>query len=469
VFIASRRAKGVATIDDYESRLRLHILPAIGSLRLEDVRPSHLESMIFALREKGLASRTIRSIYYLSHGLFQKAIREGLMATNPCCLEKDEIPGKVDHNREWRQGAVFSHAEAVALICDERLPEDRRMFYGVLFLTGMRFGEGAALRWRHYDLAAARLGRLLTANSYSTRAGTEKSVKTENPRLVPVHPVLARMLAEWKLGGVARMLGTAPGTDDLIVPSREGRNRSANHMLKKFYEDLDRLGFRRRRIHDLRRTFISLALADGGRKDILRWITHGPKGDVFDDYTTLPWPALCEEIAKLKVAPPAPVPARLAAVGGSSSGPSDLDRVTFGVTVADTGPRKTRQPTGTTTESPTFELAGWTGLEPAASAVTGRRYNQLNYHPRLSPAETSTGPGRGRQSRPIHARAIYPGGTGVSIIESRPLLGPGSTHAATPATPAATPAALSRFDRRRSTVIPSGLTGTGNHKPATDN
>ena len=28
------------------------------------------------------------------------------------------------------------------------------------------------------------------------------------------------------------------------------------------------------------------------------------------------------------------------------------------------------------------ELAGWTGLEPAASGVTGRRYNQLNYHPK---------------------------------------------------------------------------------------
>ena len=26
-------------------------------------------------------------------------------------------------------------------------------------------------------------------------------------------------------------------------------------------------------------------------------------------------------------------------------------------------------------------MAGWTGLEPAASGVTGRRSNQLNYHP----------------------------------------------------------------------------------------
>ena len=30
---------------------------------------------------------------------------------------------------------------------------------------------------------------------------------------------------------------------------------------------------------------------------------------------------------------------------------------------------------------PSNFLAGWKGLEPSASGVTGRRYNQLNYHP----------------------------------------------------------------------------------------
>ena len=30
-----------------------------------------------------------------------------------------------------------------------------------------------------------------------------------------------------------------------------------------------------------------------------------------------------------------------------------------------------------------YFAAGWTGLEPAASGVTGRRYNQLNYHPMI--------------------------------------------------------------------------------------
>jgi hypothetical protein len=33
---------------------------------------------------------------------------------------------------------------------------------------------------------------------------------------------------------------------------------------------------------------------DGASKDILRWITHAPEGDVVDDYTTLVWQPLCQ-------------------------------------------------------------------------------------------------------------------------------------------------------------------------------
>ncbi len=29
-----------------------------------------------------------------------------------------------------------------------------------------------------------------------------------------------------------------------------------------------------------------------------------------------------------------------------------------------------------------YKLAGWTGLEPATFCVTGRRSNQLSYHPK---------------------------------------------------------------------------------------
>ncbi len=141
--------------------------------------------------------------------------------------------------------------------------------------------------------------------AYDVKKQREKGVKTDVPRRVPVHPVLARVLAEWKLHGWELTMGRAPTRDDLVVPTPEGKHRGkprdSRPSLKKFHSDLDRLQLRRRRQHDLRRSFVTLCLADGARKDVLRWVTHGPEGDIIDLYTTLPWEALCNEVAKLKI------------------------------------------------------------------------------------------------------------------------------------------------------------------------
>lgn len=109
------------------------------------------------------------------------------------------------------------------------------------------------------------------------------------------------MLAAWKLGGWQRMIGRRPNADDLIVPSRQGACRSVNHGLKRFHEDLERVGQRPRRQHDLRRSFITLARTDGARKDVLEVITHGSRGDIVDVYMSLPWQLLCDEVAKLRL------------------------------------------------------------------------------------------------------------------------------------------------------------------------
>jgi integrase len=168
-------------------------------------------------------------------------------------------------------------------------------------VAGLRFGEASGLRWRHYDAALEPLGRLLIAVSYNTRKRQEKAVKTEQPRQVPVHPVLKKILATWKLKGWHAMMGRHPQSDDLLIPSRRGKNRSRHHSRNKLHKDLDRLGLRRRRQHDLRRTFITLARIDGARRDVLEVITHAPRGDILDQYTSLPWPLLCEAVSALQL------------------------------------------------------------------------------------------------------------------------------------------------------------------------
>ena len=73
-----------------------------------------------------------------------------------------------------------------------------------------------------------------------------------------------------------------PTPDDFITPTRNMTARTAQESPKQLHEDQDLLGMQRRRGHDLRRTFITLAQVDGGRRDLLQTITHGPRGDIMN-------------------------------------------------------------------------------------------------------------------------------------------------------------------------------------------
>jgi integrase len=304
----AERTHRVSSWRNDKSRYENYVRPAIGHMPLNEVRPRHIAELMSRLRET-LAPRTVRNIYALVSALFADAVVADLVERSPCVLKGRHVGKVVDKDPEWRATAVFTPAEVVTITADEKVPEDRRVFYSVLFRAGPRFGEAAALRWRDYDETAVPLGRLSVAKSIHSVDKREKSTKTQRPRAVPVHPELAAVLKEWKETGFERWFGRKPTPDDRLVPSRLGSTRSVSHMLKKFHRDLDALGLRRRRQHDARRTFVSVARGAGARPDILKWVTHGPPASVMDAYTELPWATLCEAVACVRYAGAAPAPA----------------------------------------------------------------------------------------------------------------------------------------------------------------
>jgi len=92
-------------------------------------------------------------------------------------------------------------------------PRDRQLLYGLEGLAALRHGEAAGLRFRHWDAEVTPLGALLVATSYN-----KGRTKTKRVRRMPVHAVLAAMLAEWKSSGWQQMMGREPTPDDLVVP-----------------------------------------------------------------------------------------------------------------------------------------------------------------------------------------------------------------------------------------------------------
>ena len=277
-----------------------HVLPRIGHMLMSEIKPRHLDDLIEALKAEGkLAPRTIRSLSGLLHTMFKRAVKDEALVTNPVMMERGTLPKKVDKDPTWRAEAIYTRTEAEQMISDDRIPWDRRVLIALKFLAGgLRHGEAARLTWRNYDATTEPLGQLAIGK---TKSGV--------PRQVPVHPTLAKILAAWKLSGWEATYGRAPTSDDLIVPTRNFTVRAASESQRQLKADLEIVGLRVRagvrqfrRGHDFRRTFISLARADGAHDGPLRWVTHGPSASSMADlYSTFPWSALCAEVSKLRI------------------------------------------------------------------------------------------------------------------------------------------------------------------------
>jgi len=214
--------------------MKNHILPTLGSHRLEDMKRRDIVNLVTMLQGKisaatgrCLAPRTIHNVYGTLHALFADAVAEEAIAVSPCTLrvKRGELPKKVDSDPKWRGSALYTRDEVEQLISTPKIPEDRRVFYALLLLTGLRSGEAIGLRWRDYDQTVIPLGRLSITTQYENEA-----LKTETPRDVPVHPALAKILEIWKVRGFALQFGRHPRPDDWIIPSRSNvyKHRSKN-------------------------------------------------------------------------------------------------------------------------------------------------------------------------------------------------------------------------------------------------
>lgn len=298
--------RDIADRENDRARLRLHVWPVIGAMRLEDVRPRHLVAVVDRMRSASKAPRTVRNVYSAIKALFRDArIADVLTTPDPCILTHRQL-GRIRDGPGFRRAeAHYSSAELGALIGDARIPEDRRLWYALLGIGMLRTGEAAGLRWSAIQRAEP-LGRLVVCRTYD-REGT----KTVPERWMPIHPALAAQLAEWKLGGWTRTMGRTPGEADLVCPMPAptnrgpripaGRMRDKHASRHRLAADLALLGLRHRRGHDLRRTGISLAQDGGADSRVLRWGTHAPPGETIDAYTSLAWETICRAVAALRV------------------------------------------------------------------------------------------------------------------------------------------------------------------------
>lgn len=322
-WLERRRKAGVRTAEDEAARLRTYVLPALvevgeqhaalGSVALVDLRRPQvaawlleLQTLTSATTGRRLAPRTVRHVYDVLRTMMLDAVQDGLISATPCTLRerKGELPKKRDADPRWRAGAVYTRSELEALIGSRELPIDRRVYYALLGVAGLRSSEAAGLRWRDYDDRAVPLGRLTVAMQIGADR-EERETKTEQPRLVPVHPVLAALLTTWRGDGWPAFYLRHPRPDDLIVPSRAGAEvaRAGSKARERLLADLRTLGLRDtgRARHALRATLVTLGTEDGALRDVLDLLVWAKPSEVRAGYQRFGWPALCAEVSRLRL------------------------------------------------------------------------------------------------------------------------------------------------------------------------
>ena len=217
--------------------LRRHILPALGKMPVEAVERRHAVDL-----HRGLSDRPVtanRAVKTLSH-MYRLGEGWGLVPAgcNPCrSIEKYPERGRerfLTDAEFARLGQVLDEAVEAGTV-----PPVAAAAIRLLMLTGCRKGEVLALRWADVDLGAGEL-RLPDAKS--------------GPRTVQLPPPAVRLLAD-----LPRREGSPwvfPGRD------RDG-HYSAGGLDHAWYAVREAAKLKDVRIHDLRHSFASRALALG--------------------------------------------------------------------------------------------------------------------------------------------------------------------------------------------------------------
>ncbi|MFF5109549.1 tyrosine-type recombinase/integrase [Streptosporangium sp. NPDC000509] len=246
-WLASRLHKP-GTSMTYEGHLKNHINPVFGLVPLISIRPTSVQKWVKDLHAKGLAPRTVETIYVIFSSIMRGAVRDGMIRRSPCVDIRLPEPDKTTIR-------LLSPAEVLALYRAMRPPD-----YAPLILlgaaAGLRQGEALGLAVDRIDFAEG----MLTVDQQVVvidRRPTLAPPKTKaSVRDVPIPAVLAHALAEY--------IDRHEPEDVLFRTTRGNLIRRDYFNAEVLKPAIFSAGVPAdMTFHDLRHTFASTALAEG--------------------------------------------------------------------------------------------------------------------------------------------------------------------------------------------------------------
>lgn len=273
-----------ATTEVYGVLSRLHVLPYLGRRRLGELTRLDIERWVGELTAAGVGAATVNAAHRVLRRVLSAAEAAGYIGRN--------VARGVKTPRPPREEMRFLDATELSSIV-EAVPDNDRALVLLLGLCGLRIGEAAALAVEDLDLLR-RTARVTKAVSEVAGRVTVGPTKTGASRAVPLPRVVAEALA-------AHLSAVPKGPRGLVFGDRDGGFlRRTNWTRRVWRPALRKAGIAEPlpRVHDLRHTAASLAIAAGAHpKSIQAALGHSSITVTLDRYGHL-FPSLAESLAE---------------------------------------------------------------------------------------------------------------------------------------------------------------------------
>jgi integrase len=161
-FIKANKAQvKPSSVQRYEQTARLHLLPTFKDHKVALLERVQIKRLLVTKLSDGWSRATVRLMLSTLRLILNAAVEDKIIKWNPCRelgrkLGLQASPGSVVNDEQ--QVKAFNQEELTRFFdAAKHSPLPYGALFWVLGFTGLRVGEGVALRWVDFDLAARKL------------------------------------------------------------------------------------------------------------------------------------------------------------------------------------------------------------------------------------------------------------------------------------------------------------------------
>lgn len=264
----------------YRSTVEKRIKPALGAVKLCDLKPAAIQRFYndCTRGEPALSAKTLRNIHGIMHRALEQAVEAGYIRANPS--DACKLPRVVK-----KEIAPLDEEETKLFVKAVR-DDPYEILYLVTLFTGLREGEALGLQWNAVDLDA---GTIRIMQQLQLHKGSYQLMPTKNskPRVLTPAPYVINLLrtqrrrqAEWRLAA-----GQVWQDNGFVFSNQLGAHLARQTVYRHFKNAVESIGLPDRRFHDLRHTYAVASLRAGDDpKTVSENLGHATVAFTLDTY-----------------------------------------------------------------------------------------------------------------------------------------------------------------------------------------